>query len=70
MTRPQAEKAPRERKGQIVRKIKLEDRDKLSLHVDVKVSAAEMRTWAPERIAALFSGIAAIVAARGGKHEG
>lgn len=37
---------------------------KITLHVDVSISAAELSSWSPDRIASLFAGIGKLVGAK------
>lgn len=42
----------------------------VQFHVDVRVDMAELSGWRPDRIAAFFSGLAQVLAAKGGVEEG
>jgi hypothetical protein len=44
-------------------------RGSISLAVNIEVDMAEVATWCPERIAAFFSGLAAVVAAKRGERH-
>jgi hypothetical protein len=42
---------------------------KLRFRIELSVSADEMKTWHPERIAAFFAGLARVIRARDGLPE-
>lgn len=45
----------------------IENLGKVGLLIEVRVTMAEMKNWAPERIAALFAGLAQAIRAKEGK---